>query len=762
MRILHIEDSREDAELVRNLLVREWPDCSIRVVTNRDAFTESLNSPDYDVILSDFTLGSFTGLDALAIVRERLPDTPFIFLSGTIGEDRAIEALQAGAQDYVLKDGMKRLVSAIRRARRESDESKRRHAAEQASARFAMLLESTPDFVGMAALDGRIFYINRAGLEMLGLPKERDPGLLQLSDLHPKETFETIRSEGIPAATRDGNWVGMTTLLGHDGKLIPVTQIILAHKPTQGNSGYLSIIMHDMSGLEAAERRIREQADLLNRARDAIIVTDLAGKVTFWNQGAERLSGLASDAVIGQSLGDIFGPLSHAEIGMAEKALEGADEWRGEFRLNVNQAKLIVLEVSATLIRDDARRPTSRLYIGTDVTAKKSLEEQFLRAQRLDSIGMLASGIAHDLNNVLAPIFLAAPMLREHVTNPVDLSMIATLERSAERGAGLVRQILSFAHGVGGASEPLNVGVLVRDTASVIRQTFPKNIRLEVKVAANLWSVLGNTTQIHQVLLNLCVNARDAMPGGGKLTLRAENCLLDDIASKAIKGATSGTWVVLHVEDSGTGIPPEVIERMWEPFYTTKGVGKGTGLGLSTVRGIVENHKGFIDLKSNPEWGTAFRVYLPAVSAAQQEGGASSRNAHLPRGNGELILIVDDEAQIRDITAAILSRHGYRVIIARDGTEAVALFAPRSAEISMLISDLNMPNLDGAALANVARRLNPNIKVLAMSGLASGGINTEMRPIAGAFLIKPFKADALLNTVNSLLRGAPADGGGHA
>ena len=756
MKILHIEDSKEDAELVQALLTEEWPDCTIQVVSNEAAIRESCDQSEYDIVLSDFSLGNFTGMDALAIVRDKMPSTPFVFLSGTIGEDRAIEALQAGAQDYVLKDRMKRLISAIRRARRESEERKHRRAAEETTARFAMLLESTPDFIGMCSLEGRIFYINRAGLEMAGLPYDQDAGLLRMADLHPPEAIELVLSEGVPTALQEGTWVDQTSLLRRDGQLVPVSQIIISHKAAEGKAGYLSIIMHDLTGHQEAERRIREQADLLNRARDAIIVTDLGGHVTFWNQGAERITGWNSDEVNGRSLDDVFGFVAHAEIVMAASALEGCDEWRGEFRLHSKQEKLLVLEMSASLVRDNAGRPTSRLYIGTDVTAKKSLEEQFLRVQRLESIGMLASGIAHDLNNVLAPIFLAAPMLREHVSNPVDLSMIATLEKSAERGAGLVRQILSFAHGVSGVHQLLQVKHLIKDTGSVINQTFPKNIRLEESIEANLWPIMANATQIHQVILNLCVNARDAMPSGGKLVLRAENCLLDDIAARAIPGGVSGAWLVLHVEDSGSGIPPEVLEHMWEPFYTTKPTGKGTGLGLSTVRGIVENHKGFVDLKTKAGRGTTFRVYLPANISAK-EGGPNSAHPFVARGNGELILIVDDEAQIRDITAAILSHHGYRVIIAGDGTEAVALFAPRSDEIRILITDLSMPNLDGASLANVVRRLNPNVKILAMSGLASGGLNTEMQRYAGAFLIKPFKADALLNTVNKLLHGATAD-----
>jgi two-component system cell cycle sensor histidine kinase/response regulator CckA len=464
MKILHIEDSIEDAELVRALLVEEWPGCEISVISSRPDLVAHLEKEKFDLILSDFALGSFTGLDALRIVRERAPGTPFIFLSGTIGEDRAIEALRAGAQDYVIKDRMKRLVTAIHRALRDSEESRER---------------------------------------------------------------------------------------------------------------------------EIAERRIREQADLLNKAHDAIIVTDLDGVITFWNQGAERISGSFAAEVIGRRLRDVFGTTTNADLEEAQKALEHADEWHGEFRLHNKNGKAVVMDLSVTLIRDDAGSPKARLSIGTDVTEKKKLEEQFLRVQRLESIGMLASGIAHDLNNVLAPIFLAAPMLRERATDPADIRMITTLEKSAERGAGLVRQILSFAHGVGGANQLVQVKHLLRDTASVITETFPKNIRLEDRIPGSLWPIMANPSQIHQIALNLCVNARDAMPDGGKLSLFAENCLLDDIAAQAIAGATPGPWVVLHVEDTGTGIPSDVLEHIWEPFFTTKEVGKGTGLGLSTVRGIV-------------------------------------------------------------------------------------------------------------------------------------------------------------------------------
>jgi nitrogen-specific signal transduction histidine kinase/CheY-like chemotaxis protein len=418
--------------------------------------------------------------------------------------------------------------------------------------------------------------------------------------------------------------------------------------------------------------------------------------------------------------------------------------------------------MNAPILCDEESKPNGDVRIGEarsaggpDAGAKKRLDEQFLRTQRLESIGMLASGIAHDLNNVLAPIILAAPVLREHATNPEDLRIITSLEKSAERGVELVRQILSFAHGAGNSQHVVQIQHLMKEALSVTNETFPKNIRVIETIPANLWPVMADPTQIHQVILNLCVNARDAMQGGGTLSLGAENCLLDEVTARKIDGARPGAWTVLHVEDSGTGIPAEALSHIWEPFFTTKGEGKGTGLGLSTVRSIVANHNGFITLKTQPGRGSTFRVYLPAAEVTSNVGVIDATAPKGDRGNGELVLVVDDEPQIRDITAAMLSRNGYRVLTACDGAEAVALFATRSGEISVLITDLIMPNLDGAALANIALHLNPRLKVLAMSGLSSANRTCKTERFGGAFLFKPFKIQALLAAVGTLLHPAP-------
>ncbi len=411
--------------------------------------------------------------------------------------------------------------------------------------------------------------------------------------------------------------------------------------------------------------------------------------------------------------------------------------------------------MSATAICDEGREAQPKPAPGMDPGHKSPTEEKFLRAQRLESIGMLASGIAHDLNNVLSPIILAAPVLREHATNADDLRIITSLEKSAERGVELVRQILSFAHGAASVQQLVQIKHLLRETLAMTKETYPRNIAVEFSFPDDLWPIMADPTQMHQVLLNLCVNARDAMPEGGTLSLGAENCLLDEKGAAAMDGARPGPWVVLKVEDTGSGIPPDVLSRIWEPFFTTKEAGKGTGLGLSTVRSIVENHHGFISLNTQAGRGTTFRVFLPAadISAKERISDAVQAKRHL--GRGELILIVDDEPHIREMIASMLSRNGYRVVTAGDGTEAVAIFATRSTEISLLITDLIMPNLDGSALAGIVQHLNPRTKIMAMSGLSSAGKNVRAERFGNAFLYKPFKVQALLSMVHETLHEGP-------
>lgn len=755
MRILHLEDNPNDAELVREIIVDEWPECHVACVATRDEYVGELHRSRHDLIISDFGLTALDGHEALRLAKQHAPDTPFIFLSGTIGEDRAIEAVRAGAEDYVLKDRMKRLVTAIARALRESSERRRRQEAESRIRELADFLNQAREAVIVTDLEGRITFWNQGAEKLSGWATSEALDRTCDSLFGPGTTAELAAA--CRAASESGEWVGELEIGHRGGQSRQVELRISLIRDEAGRPRARLALGTDITERRQAERRIREQAQMLNQARDAIFIVNLDNQVIYWNAGAERLFGWRVDEIVGRSADQIFDGSLAAVVQSARDEALAKGEWFGELRLHNRARQAIFVESRQTLIRDEKGLPKARLCINNDITERKRLQEQFLRAQRMENLGLLAAGIAHDLNNMLAPILLAAPMLREHVQDPGALGLLNTLERSAERGANLVRQILSFAHGASGEQRLVQVKHLLRDISAVISGTFPKSIKLEEHIPADLWPVSGNPTQIHQVLLNLCVNARDAMPLGGTLRLLADNRTLDLAAAQKIEGARPGPFLVLHVEDSGTGIPPEVLSRMWEPFYTTKETGKGTGLGLSTVRGIVENHNGFIEVFTAIGLGSTFRIYLPAAEAVLAERGQAPTPV-LRAGKGELILVVDDERHIREMTMTMLKRAGYRVLVAADGAEAAAVFAQRAGEIRLVITDLHMPNLDGAMLGRALRRINPGAKLLVVSGMSSSlGPRPDYRPeeFADAFLHKPFKPEALLTKVHELLGAEP-------
>ncbi len=500
------------------------------------------------------------------------------------------------------------------------------------------------------------------------------------------------------------------------------------------------------------EERLREQAELLDKAGEAIVTTDLECRVRFWNNGAARMLLWDAAQMGGRRLQEIFAAGEASDAGSLAAALAAGRDWRGEVRAQRREGGPLYLEASVTVLRDSAGRVDGWLIFGSDITERKALEEKFLRAQRLESIGMLAAGIAHDLNNVLAPIGMASSLLRMRLSSAPDLKLIDTLEKSVTRGSGLVKQILGFAHGVTGERRTLQVKHLMRDITGMITQTFPKSVELAEHIPTDLWPVRGNATQIHQILLNLCVNARDAMPEGGRLRVRGENRRLDAAAARAIPGARPGPWTVIEVGDSGTGIPPDVVARIWDPFFTTKGVGKGTGLGLSTVRGIVQTHEGFVTLETEVGKGTTFRVFLPAADVPET-AGADAAAKPVAAGRGQLVLVADDEDSIREIISSVLTAAGYVVETAADGLAAAALCAERSGTFALLITDYDMPGLDGAKLAEFVRSRDPGTRVLAVSGLAdedSGQAHASLK-FGDAQLGKPFTAAQLLERVGHLL-----------
>ena len=377
--------------------------------------------------------------------------------------------------------------------------------------------------------------------------------------------------------------------------------------------------------------------------------------------------------------------------------------------------KSVIVQARATLIRDQSGQPKSLLIINTDITERKQLEEQFLRAQRLESLGSLVGGIAHDLNNALVPIILGVDILREQALPPDARRMVATMETSARRSADMIKQMLLFARGGELVKTVIRVDKLVKEMARTIADTFPKSIKCAVKVAKDSWPVSGFPTQLHQVLMNLCVNARDAMPRGGTLTLAAENVTLTLPEAACHKGVKPGNYLCLTVADTGTGIPPDIAEKIFQPFFTTKGLGKGTGLGLSTCQNIAKGHGGFITVQSRAGAGAEFKFFLPAADGRLPEADSAGK-APPPAGHGERILVVDDEEAILAITRAALQNYGYHVVTAGSGPEAITRLAQDAGGIHLVISDFAMPVMDGGATVAALRKIRPGLKVILASG----------------------------------------------
>ncbi|MDH7500667.1 MAG: MEDS domain-containing protein [candidate division NC10 bacterium] len=395
-----------------------------------------------------------------------------------------------------------------------------------------------------------------------------------------------------------------------------------------------------------------------------------------------------------------------------------------------------------------------------DLTQKKALEAQLLRAQRMESIGLLAGGIAHDLNNMLCSILMNAELLQQVLSDVRHQKMLASLISNAQRGADIVKQILAFSRGTEGEFLTVSSRYLLKEMERFLQETFPKSIRIVTEIPKDIWFLSGDFTQLHQVLMNLCLNARDAMPHGGTLTLSAENMALDETYCAMNPEAQPGPYVLLSVSDTGSGIAPDLLERIFDPFFTTKEKDKGTGLGLSIALALVKSHQGFLRVYSEVGKGTRFHIYLPA-SLPPEKVQAEEEKAPMPTGSGELVLVVEDEASLREITQMTLEAHGYRTLTASEGTEAVALYAQHPEEIQLVVTDMAMPIMDGSRTIRALRRMNPSLKIIAVSGLEAERLVAEASEVAvQALLRKPFTAENLLRTMGEVLRGESAEGRG--
>jgi PAS domain S-box-containing protein len=636
-----------------------------------------------------------------------------------------------------------------------------RHQAETAlqesERKLRAVFDSSFEFMGLLTVDGTVVDANQTALmaiagdraAVIGQPFWETPWWAYV----PEQRLR-LREAIKQAAT--GKIVQMETHhIWADGSL---AWIDFSIKPVLDETGQVVMLVpegRDITERKNAERKIREQAALLDIASDAISVRDLNQRILYWNQGAERLYGWRAAEALGQAAYELLGRNTDEHHEMMPVLLE-CGEWRGELEKFTKTRQAVTVSARWTLVNDEAGQPKFILSVETDITAKKSLEAQFYQAQRLESLGRLASGIAHDLNNVFTPILTISQLLRLTQRNLSDKAQdqLRLLEDSAKRGASMVQQILSITRSSSGVAAEVDLGVLLQDLGSMLEQSLPRHIDLLLpdfrpEALSPQLRVSADPTQLHQVLMNLCVNARDAMPEGGTLTIAAEAIEVDAVTAQAYLDAQVGQYVRLTVADTGTGIDPDVRDRIFDPFFTTKAPGRGTGLGLATVLGIVRASGGFLQVVSDLGAGTQIHIYLPAITGSTTDDGAHAPDPDDPhRGQGELLLLVEDDDAIQQAVRSLLASYNYGVLVANDGFEALDYFAQQPPNLVVL--DVMMPGMDGITLIPRLKALQPDLKIIATSGLPTYHEPT-LAAGASAFLLKPYDLTDLLATISTLM-----------
>jgi len=758
LNILVLEDSQDDFQLIERHLTQGGRSVRCQRVATLDELTSAARKGGWDVVLADYQVPTLDFQETLAIHQSNLPDVPLILVSGKVGEEKAVELLQLGVWDFVLKDHLARLRPVVERCARDAANRRARQAAEKALRESEGLFSTTfhaipiPVSISDVTTD-RWVEVNQAFLNVTGYTRAEIIGhsFLDLNLWKRPEDRDSMRKLLQSHGRVNDFEVDIIKKSGATGTmLIFVEKVDLAGKP------YLLIMGNEITERKRAQEAQQRLSTAIEQAAEVIVITDAKATIQYVNPAFTRLTGYTRDEAIGQNPRVLqSGQHDAAFYRQLWATLTAGQTWHGRFVNKRKDGTLFTEDAVISPVRDATGAIVNYVAVKRDVTRELVLEARLLQAQKLESIGTLASGIAHDLNNILFPLLMGAQWLQEEPLTPAQHDIAKTMESSVMRGAEIIKQILAFARGTSGAKGLLQTKHVIRDVLAMIRETFPRSIKIESHLVSELWPVSGDATQLHQVLLNLCVNARDAMPEGGTLTVRAENRQVDESSAHTVGLPGPGAYVVWTVDDTGEGIPAAILPKIFDPFFTTKALGKGTGLGLSSVHGIVKDHGGAIRVRSVPDKGSTFEVFLPAQAHGAAPAGETE--TILPQGRGELVLVVDDEASIRETLKAFVKAGGYEVITGRNGVEAIALCEARRAEIKAVVLDMMMPEMGGEAALRIIRKRSPRMPVLAISGMMEGV--TLPTDDCTALLMKPFGKSDLLPTLRNLLdRATPPPG----
>ena len=760
VRVLMVEDVADDAALVERELHRAGITGATRRVDSERGYREALQSFVPDIILTDHSLPTFGAADALRIALLETPETPVIVVTGSLDEETAAEYIKAGAADYVVKHHLERVGPAVLRAldlrRARAEQARAEEARRQGEERFRALIEHGADAVALVAPDGTLLFASHSIERLLGFAPAELVG-------HPG--FERVHPDDVPrvhAALRDivatpGTPAGLELRWRHKDGSWRHIDAVAVDRLAEPAVGAIVVNFRDVSERRTAEAALRDSEEryrtLVEGVRDIIFALSPEGTIASLNPAFETITGWRREEWVGRP----FERLVHPEdlplaLELLGRVVRGELRPASQFRVRTAKGDYRVGEFSATPQLHEGRL-VGILGIGRDVTERVQLEQQLRQAQKMEAVGRLAGGIAHDFNNILTAITGYADLLLEDLgaTDPRRQDA-DEIHKAADRAAGLTRQLLAFSRQQVLQPTVLEVNKLVSDLEKMLRRLLGEDVELSTRLAPTTGRVKADPGQLEQVVMNLAVNARDAMPNGGKLTLETANVDLDEAYAADHYPARAGPFVMLAVSDTGIGMSEETQVHMFEPFFTTKEKGKGTGLGLATVYGIIKQSGGFIWVYSEVGHGTTFKLYLPRVEELAERAAAPAHARTRPARGTETILVVEDEAPVRNVARQVLERHGYTVLEAPSAEAALDIATRYSGTIHLLLTDVVMPGLNGRELASRLVDLRPDARVIFMSGYTDDAVTRHgvLEP-GSAYVQKPFTPDAIARRVREVL-----------
>ena len=751
LKIVHLETNDADAALVGAELKKSGIECELIRARSLSEFEEKLAQLPTDIVVAKNDCETCKGLEALALARTKVPGIPFIFFSEAHELDEIAECLRAGATDFILKEHLAKLVLSIQRSIREVRTQRALEKVRAELLRHAELLDLANDAIVISDAAGKISYWNRGAERLYGWSREEAAGrnvhvLLQTG---PPEKLSAV----LAGLQEIHHWEGEICQIRRDGGEI----IVSTGWTLQGDDpdAPLLQISIDVTSRIASEEALRRSEERYRRFVDEDLTGNMImrpdGTIITCNPAFARIFGFDSiEDARSANFVSLLQTRQEARDLLASLRPNESTE-RRELEMCTRDGETVYAAAKFIGSFDEAGGLVEvKGYFFND-TKRKRLEQQLVQAQKMEGLGVLAGGIAHDFNNILAIILGYTSRLEAWKQHPEQMpEAIKVIRDAVARGASLVQQLLTSARQTEARFTPLDLNILAQELERMLAATFPKTISFQLELEPGLPFAKADRSQIHQVLLNLCVNARDAMPDGGAITL-ATGIAPGEELRESFGGANAERYVFIRVTDTGSGISEQVKPHIFEPFYTTKERGKGTGLGLSVVYGVVHNHRGFVQVDSEVGQGTTFRIYLPLADAIDLTSANGLGNGR-ERTPARTVMLVEDEELLRELGIMMLESDGYRVLAAKDGMEAVEMFEAHAEEIGLVVCDLGLPRLGGRDVFLRMKEIKPSVRAIVASGYLEPNMRTEILR-AGVIdtVQKPYDFRELIERIRSLI-----------